>query len=73
MPRWEIQLRFRDNKVSNLGVENKKPNFLINIKGAFFVDWRVCDRHKKSTMPSSDFILDTTIPGEPKMVMRGSD
>ncbi len=68
MPRWEIQLRFRDNKVSNLGVENKEAEFSYQYKRAFFVDWRVCDRHKKNTMPSSDFILDTTIPGEPKMV-----
>ena len=68
MPRWEIQLRFRDNKVSNLGVENKENGFSYQYKRAFFVDWRVCDRHKKDTMPFSDFILDTTIPGQPKMV-----
>lgn len=68
MPRWEIQLRFRDDKVGNLGAENKRAEFSYLYKRAFFVDWRVCDRHKKITMPFSDFILDTTIPEQPKMV-----
>ena len=68
MPRWEIQLRFRSNRVSNLGVENKEDEFSYQYKRSFFVDWRVCDRHKKDIMGSSDYFLDTTIAGQPKMV-----
>jgi hypothetical protein len=56
------------NKISNLGTENKEDDFAYQYKRAFFVDWRVCDKHKKGVFSSCDYFLDTTIPGEPKMV-----
>lgn len=68
MPRWEIQLRFRRNEVGNLGVTNLQDTFAYKYKRAFFVDWRVCDRHKNTLMEKWDYVLDTTINGEPKMV-----
>ncbi len=68
MPRWEIQLRFRKNSVSNLGVSNSDFGFSYLYKRAFFVDWRVCDRHKIALKSKVDFWLDTTIENEPKMV-----
>ncbi|WP_315824000.1 hypothetical protein [Paraflavitalea speifideaquila] len=51
MPRWEIQLRFRRNEVGNLGISNTGEPFAYKYKRAFFVDWRVCDRHKTSSWP----------------------
>jgi len=68
MPRWEGQLRYRRNEVSNLGVNNKDLKASLQYKRAFFVDWRVCDRHKKTVMNHIDFILDTVVTNEPKMV-----
>ena len=68
MPRWEIQLRFRANKVSNLGSKNLDDEFSYQYKRAYFVDWRVCDNHKKDIFSSCNFFLDTTIPAQPKMV-----
>lgn len=68
MPRWEGQLRFRRNEVSNLGVENKSLEASLQYKRAYFVDWRVCDRLKKILINKWDYVLDTTIPGNPKMV-----
>ena len=68
MPRWEIQLRFRKNSISNIGAENKEAEFSYQYKRAFFVDWRVLDRHKKTLMHAWDFMLDTTIAGQPKMI-----
>ena len=68
MPRWEIQLRFRRNEVGNLGVSNLTDAFSYKYKRAFFVDWRVCDRHKNTLMDKWDFVLDTTVEGEPKMI-----
>lgn len=68
MPRWEIQLRFRKNTISNLGVENRNAEFSYQYKRCYFVDWRVCDRHKKTLMSRWDFVLDTTIKESPKMV-----
>lgn len=68
MPRWEIQLRFRRNEISNLGAQNENATFSYQYKRAFFVDWRVCDRLKKELLPNADYVLDTTHPEEPKMV-----
>lgn len=68
MPRWEIQLRFRSNSISNLGADNADAEFSYQYKRAFFVDWRVCDRHKKTLMERWNFILDTTKKEEPKMI-----
>ncbi|NML21722.1 mannose-6-phosphate isomerase [Pseudoflavitalea sp. G-6-1-2] len=68
MPRWEIQLRFRRNEISNLGASNLTDSFAYKYKRAFFVDWRVCDRHKTTLMHRWDFVLDTTKAGDPKLV-----
>jgi len=50
MPRWEIQLRFRRNEIANLGADNAQASFSEQYKRGFFVDWRVCDRHKVEQM-----------------------
>jgi hypothetical protein len=68
MPRWEIQLRFRNNKISNLATANAGDAFSYQYKRSFFVDWKVCDRHKQALMDRWDFVLDTTVPQHPKMV-----
>lgn len=68
MARWEIQLRFRRNEISNLGVNNKMLKAHLQYKRAFFVDWRVCDRLKKKLMPHWDFVIDTNQSNYPKMV-----
>lgn len=41
MARWELQLRFRRNEISNLGIDNKSEKASLQYKRAFFVDWRV--------------------------------
>jgi mannose-6-phosphate isomerase class I len=68
MPRWEIQLRFRNNSIGNLGANNPDAEFSYQYKRSFFVDWRVCDRHKKTLMNKWDHVLDTTISQQPKMI-----
>lgn len=68
MPRWEIQLRFKKDEVANLGTSSYTASFSYQYKRAFFVDWRVCDKHKAGQMQHWDYVLDTTIPGTPKMI-----
>lgn len=68
MPRWEIQLRFRRNEVGNIGINNADATFAYQYKRAFFVDWRVCDKLKRTLLHDADYVLDTTHPDEPKMV-----
>lgn len=67
LARWELQSRMRRNEVSNLGVENKELKWTLQYKRAYFSDWRVCDRLKRELMTSWDFVLDTNIPGDPKL------
>lgn len=68
MPRWEIQLRFRSDSVANLGIKNFSDAFAYQYKRAFFVDWRVCDKHKREIFPDCNYFLDTTKAGLPTMV-----
>lgn len=68
MARWEIQLRMRKNLVNNLGVNNADAEFAQLYKQAYFVDWRVLDKHKVSLFDRIDFVIDTNKSEEPKMV-----
>lgn len=68
MARWEIQLRMRKRRVNNLGVINVGAEFSHQYKQAYFVDWRVLDKHKMSFFDEIDFVIDTNKPGNPKMV-----
>lgn len=68
MARWEIQLRMRKNLISNLGVSNHATEFSLQYKQAYFVDWRVLDKHKIGLMDRWDFVIDTNKPSYPKMV-----
>lgn len=69
MARWEIQLRMRQHLVDNLGVKNRDTaDWMLLYKQGFFVDWRVCDRLKKTLFDKWDFVLDTNKIGQPKLV-----
>lgn len=68
MPRWEIQKRFRQNTACNLGRANYTDSFAYQYKHAYFVDWRVGDRYKKRILNKCHFVVDTTIPHQPKMI-----
>lgn len=68
MPRWEIQQRMRSGEMGNWGAENQNEDMLRRYKRAFFVEWRVFDRHKTPLLKRMDYLLDTTLSGEPVMV-----
>ena len=67
LARWEAQLRMRRDEISNLGVENRSLKWSLQYKRAYFTDWRICDRLKRESMGRWDFVLDTHIPGEPRL------
>ena len=71
MARWEIQKRMKRSEVYGLGIDDSRLPFSQQYKRGYFVDWRVCDRHKKDLFPKMDFILDTHQKGEPKMIDAG--
>jgi hypothetical protein len=68
LSRWVAQGRQRRNEVSNLGVDNRPLRASLKYKRAFFIDWKVCDLFKKETLVRWDFLLDSCVPGDPKLV-----
>ena len=56
MARWEIQRRQRRGEIGNLGVNNLKESPSLKYKRAFFIDWRVADRLKKTLLPQHRFL-----------------
>ena len=67
LSRWEAQNRFRRRETSNLGAANRAVSPGLQYKRAFFVDWRVCDRWKRSLIAKWDFVLDVNNAREPKL------
>jgi len=68
MARWEIQQRQRAGEIPNLGLQNFAERPQAKYKRAYFVDWRVADRLKKTLISRIDFLLDTNQRDFPKMV-----
>lgn len=38
------------------------------VQAGFFLEWRMADRRKKALFERMDYVLDTVVPGSPKMV-----
>lgn len=68
LARWEIQQRMRSGEFGNWGVENQHEDMLRRYKRAFFIEWRVFDRHKTPLLKRADFVLDTTQKDQPNLV-----
>src|SRR5580692_1940950 len=68
LARWEIQKRQRRGEVGNLGADNLNESASQKYKRAFFLDWRAADRIKQRLLPRIDFLLDTNIPEQPKLI-----
>jgi len=68
MPRWEGQRRQRQGRVTNLGVHNAGQKASLQYKRSYFVDWRVIDRLKQESMARWDYLLDSTVEGDPRLV-----
>jgi len=68
LPRWEIQQRQRRGVIGNLGATNLTARPAEKYKRAYFVDWRVADRHKRSLWERVAFFLDTVASTECKLV-----
>ena len=72
MARWEIQMRFRRNEVSNVGFDNRDQRASLQYKQAYFVDWRILDRWKKGIYGRIDYFIDTNEADRPKMIPSGA-
>ena len=54
LPRWEIQQRMRHDGLGNWGAKNQNEDILRRYKRAFFIEWRVFDRHKTPLLKRAD-------------------
>jgi mannose-6-phosphate isomerase class I len=70
MARWEIQLRYRRKELANWKMDNYEEEQLKKYKRAFFIEWRIADRLKKKLYPKMDYLLDTNVYDEPKMITK---
>lgn len=68
LARWEIQQRFRSHELDNWGVGNYDEDILRKYKRAYFIEWRVLDRHKREVFEEMDFLIDTNKKNNPKMI-----
>jgi mannose-6-phosphate isomerase class I len=68
LARWEIQRRYRAHRIGNLGAENAHASAAALYKRAFFLDWRAADRLKARLLPAVDYLLDTNVAEEPRMI-----
>ena len=60
-------MRYRKG-MSNWNVENSDAPILTKYKRGFFVEWRMADRHKVANYKNFDYVLDTNVANEPKLV-----
>jgi mannose-6-phosphate isomerase class I len=68
LARWELQMRQRRDEIPNLGMDNYEERAALKYKRAFFLDWRAADRQKRRLLGKLDYLLDTNVPGNPKMI-----
>jgi mannose-6-phosphate isomerase class I len=68
LARWEIQLRWRNKGLANLGLKNHAEGIAPKYKCGYFVEWRAADRLKKLLLSHIDFLLDTNIPQSPNLI-----
>ena len=66
--RWEIQQRQRRGEAPSLGLDNARSSPQKLYKRAFFVDWRVADRHKDGLYAQVDYWIDGNRPERPAML-----
>lgn len=66
--RWEIQCRYRHEKLPNWKTDNAEEDVLRKFKRGYFFEWRVADRQKRECYHDVDFVLDTNIKQQPTMI-----
>ncbi|MEZ5239716.1 MAG: class I mannose-6-phosphate isomerase [Microthrixaceae bacterium] len=67
LARRELVQRFRADQIPNLGAHNRHEDPSTQYKRAWFVDWRVADRHKREVFERADLFLDLNDPDQPKL------
>ena len=67
---WEIQMRYRNRKMTNFNANNAEEDGIRKFKRGYFIDWRLSNRSKVDLFDQFDFYLDTVWPDKPAMITR---
>ena len=67
LARWQIQLRYRAG-MPNFKADNKDEDILRKYKRGYFIEWRMADKHKQLNFERFDYVVDTNIKNQPKMI-----
>lgn len=67
LARWEIQMRYRAG-MPNYKCDNNEEDNLRKYKRAFFIEWRIADKHKAKLFERFDYVVDTNKENDPKMI-----
>ena len=67
LTRWEIQKRHRAG-MPNWKAANEQEDNLKKVIRGFFFEWRVADRLKQKITDQIDYLIDTNVPEQAKMV-----
>lgn len=67
LARWEIQMRYRSG-MPNYKCDNNNEDILRKYKRAFFIEWRIADKHKQRLFDRFDYVVDTNKENDPKMI-----
>ncbi len=68
LTRWEIQKRYRSHELDNWGVGNFEEDILRKYKRAYFLEWRIFDRHKFKVLKDCAYYVETNEQNHPKMI-----
>jgi hypothetical protein len=54
--------------MGNFKAENEAEDQIRKYKRGYFVEWRICDQHKKEIFNRINYYLDTNIKNMPKII-----
>lgn len=66
--RWEIQLRYRNEQMTNWKTNNPDEEGIGKFKRGFFFEWPMADRLQHGIYPIIDYYIDTVKTNQPKMI-----
>jgi mannose-6-phosphate isomerase class I len=69
---WEVQMRYRKDKIANFNVMNQEEDGIRKFKRGYFIDWRLCNRLKAELMLTMDYYLDSVNKDNPVMITRNA-
>lgn len=67
---WEVQMRYRNEKMANFKANNEEEDFIRKFKRGYFIEWRLGNFHKQTLYNKFDYYLDTVKHNDPKMITR---